>query len=166
LTPADNLAKALGWFSIALGVMELVAPGRVAQAVGLDGKQTLVRAYGAREVLAGMQTLSVDKPAGLAGRVIGDLIDIATLMPALAASNPKRGHAVLALGAVAVVTALDCVAYASVATTHSRNRGETRDYSDRTGFPRGAEASRGLAKASPPNVSAQHRTTGQNRVDA
>jgi len=147
LTGADSVAKALGWFSMALGVVELVAPGRIAQAIGLDGKRTLVRTYGARELLAGVQTLSVDKPAGLASRVIGDLIDIATLMPALSASNPKRGNAVLALGAVAAITALDCMAYASISTTHSRNRAETRDYRDRSGFPRGIEASRGMSRA-------------------
>jgi hypothetical protein len=147
LTGADSVAKALGWFSIALGVAELVAPGRIAQAVGLDGKHALVRSYGARELVAGVQTLSVDKPAGLASRVIGDLIDIATLVPALSSSNPKRGNAVLALGAVAAITILDYMAYASVSTMHARSRGETRDYRDRSGFPRGVESSRGLARA-------------------
>jgi len=146
VTPADTFAKTLGWFSMALGFVELVAPGRITAAVGLEGKQTLIRAYGARELVAGMQTLSVDKPTGLASRVVGDLIDIATLMPALTADNPKRGNAVLALGLVAAITALDCKAYMAVTATHSRNRGETRDYSGRSGFPRGVEASRGLAR--------------------
>jgi hypothetical protein len=145
VTPADTLAKALGWFSMALGLVELVAPGRIAEAVGLEGKQGLIRAYGARELAAGMQTLSVDKPTGLASRVVGDLIDIATLMPALSADNPKRGNAVLALGLVAAITALDCKAYMAATATHSRHRGETRDYGGRSGFPRGIEASRGLA---------------------
>jgi hypothetical protein len=145
VTPPDTLAKALGWFSMALGLVELAAPGRIAEAVGLEGRQGLIRAYGARELVAGMQTLSVDKPTGLASRVVGDLIDIATLMPALSRDNPKRGNAVLALGLVAAITALDCKAYMAVTATHSRHRGETRDYSGRSGFPRGVEASRGLA---------------------
>jgi hypothetical protein len=146
VTPADTFAKGLGWFSIALGLIELVAPGRITEAVGLEGKQGLIRAYGARELMAGMQTLSVDKPAGLASRVVGDMIDIATLVPALSADNPKRGNAVLALGLVAAITALDCKAYMAVTATHSRHRGEMRDYSGRSGFPRGIEASRGLAR--------------------
>jgi hypothetical protein len=146
LTPADNLARFLGWFSLALGVTELVAPGKITQALGLEGKEGLVRAYGAREMASGIQTLSMDKHVGLAGRIVGDLIDIATLMPALSSRNPARGNAVLALGAVAAITALDCIAYSSVMQTHSRNRGQVRDYSSRSGFPRGVPASRGLAR--------------------
>ncbi len=146
VTPADTFAKALGWFSIALGLVELVAPGRITEAVGLEGRQGLIRGYGARELVAGMQTLSVDKSTGLASRVIGDLIDIATLVPALSTQNPKRGNAVLALGLVAAITALDSKAYLAVRATHRRDHGETRDYSSRSGFPRGVDASRGLAR--------------------
>jgi hypothetical protein len=153
LTPADNLARFLGWFSLALGVVELVAPGKITQSVGLSGKEGLVRAYGAREMVAGVQTLSMDKHIGLASRVVGDLIDIATLMPALSSRNPARGNAMIALGAVAAITALDCVAYSAVAQTHSRNRGQTRDYSDRSGFPKGIEAARGSARQPPLRIS-------------
>jgi len=150
LTPADNLARGLGWFSLALGIAELIAPRQVAQAAGLKGKQALLRAYGAREMLAGVQTLSIDKPAGLASRILGDLVDIATLLPALSPTNPKRGNAALALGVVAAITVIDCMAFKAATTTHSRNRGQTRDYSERSGFPRGIDASRGAARHTAP----------------
>lgn len=146
LTAPDRLARGLGWFSLALGAVELMAPGRITRTLGLEGKEALVRAYGAREVAAGVPTLSMDSPVGLASRIAGDIIDIATLLPALGRDNPKRGNALLALMAVGTVTALDCIAFSGVSRVHSRDRGRTLDYSDRSGLPRGVAASRGLAR--------------------
>jgi hypothetical protein len=146
LTASDQIARGLGWFSLALGVVELMAPGTLTRALGLQGKETLVRAYGAREMMAGISTLSMDKPVGLASRIAGDLVDIATLLPALNRHNPKRGNAILALIAVGAVTVVDCIAFAGTANDRSRNRGQVRDYSHRSGLPRGVEASRGLAR--------------------
>lgn len=157
LTAADRLARALGWFSFALGFAELAAPGRITRALGLEGKERLVRAYGVREIAAGIPTLSYDKHVGLLSRVVGDGIDIATLAPALRADNPKRKNAMLALGAVGAVTVLDIVATAGVLSRHRRSGGH-RDYSDRSGFPRGNQASRGLARKdfeTPPDMRAE-----------
>ena len=53
LTGADRAARALGWFSIGLGMAELVAPGRLARMLGLDGKDGLIRSFGARELASG-----------------------------------------------------------------------------------------------------------------
>jgi hypothetical protein len=83
---------------------------------------------------------------GPSARIAGDIIDIATLLPALGRHNPQRGNALLALVAVGTVTALDCIAFTGVSRVHSRNRGRTLDYSDRSGLPRGVAASRGLAR--------------------
>ena len=145
LTGVDRLARALGWFSFALGAAELAAPRRITSALGLEGRERLVRAYGAREIAAGIPTLSYDKHIGLISRIVGDVVDIATLAPALRAANPKRKNAVFAMGAVGVVTLLDIAAAAGVLSRHRRS-GEPRDYSDRSGLPRGNEASRGLAR--------------------
>lgn len=106
LDPAA-LARALGWFSIGLGVLELVAARRVGRAVGLGRRAGLVRAYGAREIATGIGLLSAAKPAPwLWGRVAGDALDLATL-GAAAAAGPRRGRALLASAAVAGVTAVD-----------------------------------------------------------
>ena len=145
LTGGDQLARALGWFSVALGVMELVAPGRVARAAGLEGKEGLVRAYGARELMAAVPTLSMDKKAGLGARIAGDLIDIVTLLPALSTRNPGRANAMQALMFVSAITVLDVMAYGAVSGTHDRGRGPVRDYADRVGFPKGIEAAKGAA---------------------
>jgi len=147
LTAADRIARGLGWFSLVLGTVELAAPGTLARMLGLQGKEALLRAYGAREVMAGIPTLSMDKRVGLASRLAGDVIDIATLLPALGRGNPKRGNALLALAVVGAVTTLDCIALSG--TANDRSRGRVRDYSDRSGLPRGVSASRGLARRAP-----------------
>ena len=146
LTGADRLGRALGWFSIGLGITELVAPGRLARTLGLDDKVGLIRAYGARELAAAVPTLSVDKQIGLAARIGGDLLDLGTLATALRRDNPKRQNAAIATALVAGITLLDIAAYAGVKVGHRRGPGSERDYSDRSGLPRGPQASRGLAR--------------------
>jgi hypothetical protein len=146
LSSADRLARALGWFSIGLGITELVAPGRIARTLGLEDKEGLIRAYGARELASAIPTLSIDKPIGLAARIGGDALDLGTLATALHRDNPKRRNAAIATALVAGITLLDLLAYTGVKAAHRREPGSDRDYSDRSGWPRGAAASRGLAR--------------------
>ena len=161
LAAADRLARALGWFSVGLGLAELVAPGRIARKLGLDGKQGLIRASGAREVASAVPTLSVDKPVGLAARIAGDAMDLGTLAGALSKDNPKRRNAAIAVAMVAGITLLDIAAYVAVKAAHRRDPNSAdRDYSDRAGFPRGAEASRGLAREDF-EIPADYRAEGQ-----
>ena len=146
MTGADRLARALGWFSIGLGVAELVAPGRIARTLGLDDKQGLIRAYGARELASAVPTLSIDKPIGLASRIAGDALDLGTLATGLKRDNPRRRNAAIATALVAGITLLDLTAFFSVKAAHKRKPTGGRDYSDRSGLPRGPKASRGLAR--------------------
>jgi hypothetical protein len=158
LTGPDRLARALGWFSVGLGVTELVAPGRLARMLGLEDKQGLIRAYGAREIASAIPTLSVDKPVGLASRIAGDALDLGTLATALRPDNPKRNNAAVATALVVGITLLDLFAYAGVKAVHRREPGSERDYSDRSGLPRGSQASRGLARRdfeTPPDYRAE-----------
>src|SRR4051794_31635707 len=88
---AYQLAQGLGWFSIALGVAELVAPRSLARALGMEGNESLLQAYGAREIGTGIAILSSRRPAPwLWGRVAGDALDIATLACGMTSDNPKR----------------------------------------------------------------------------
>lgn len=158
LTGADRLARVLGWVSYGLGIAELVAPNTLARALGLDDRAGLLRLYGAREIAGGMATLSVDKSVGLAARLAGDALDLATLSVALGRDNPKRDNAMLATAVVGLITLLDIAAYTAVKSTHSRSRGRRGDYSGRSGLPRGAAASRGLARKdfrTPPDYQAE-----------
>jgi hypothetical protein len=143
---ADRLAKALGWYSIGLGIAELIAPERFTRALGMEGKEGLVRAYGVRELGHGIVSLSPDKHVGLWSRVAGDGLDIATLMTAMRHDNPKRDNVGIALAAVLGVTLLDIIGAQGVTARHSRSRGRPRSYRNRTGFPQGVRAARGAAK--------------------
>lgn len=156
LGTSDQLAKALGWFSLGLGLTELLAPGHITRALGMEGKEGVVRAFGAREIGHGLLTLSPDKQVGLWSRVAGDGLDIATLMGGLRDDNPKRDNVVIALAMVLGVTVLDLIGAQSTTVRHSRNRGERRLYRDRTGFPRGVQAARGAARdfKTPPDMRA------------
>jgi hypothetical protein len=156
LGTSDRLAKALGWFSLGLGLTELLAPGRITRALGMEGKEGVVRAFGAREIGHGLLTLSPDKQVGLWSRVAGDGLDIATLMGGLRDDNPKRDNVAIALAMVLGVTLLDVIGAQSTTVRHSRNRGERRLYRDRSGFPRGVQAARGAARdfTTPPDMRA------------
>jgi hypothetical protein len=92
LGAADRLGRALGWFSIGLGVTELLAPRLITRALGMQGSEGLVRAYGAREIGSGLLSLSLEKGAGLWSRVAGDGLDIATLLNAYRPNNPRRDN--------------------------------------------------------------------------
>lgn len=146
LGASDQLAKALGWFSLGLGLAELLAPGQITRALGMRGKEGIVRAFGVREIGHGLLTLSLDKQVGLWSRVAGDGLDVATLMGGLRDDNPKRDNVALALAMVLGVTLLDVIGAQSTTVRHSRHRGERRLYRDRSGFPRGVQAARGAAR--------------------
>lgn len=146
---ADRLARGLGWFSIGLGLAELITPRSITRALGMEGQEPLLRAYGLREILSGMLSLSTEKQAGLWSRVVGDGVDVATLLGALRDDNPKRGNVALALAMVLGITVLDVIGAQGLAARHGRNRGEQRSYRDRSGFPNGIQAARDSAKRSP-----------------
>jgi hypothetical protein len=142
LAPAARLGRMMGWFGLALGLAQLVAPRRFTRPLGLRGREGLVRACGAREVASGLLSLSIDRRLGLTTRIAGDAMDIATLLGALHRSNPRRDKAALALAGVLAATVLDVAAAAAESRRHARARGFPRDYADRSGFPKGLEAAR------------------------
>jgi len=146
LTATDQLGRLLGWYSIGLGLIELLAPSRVTRALGMEGNEGLVRAYGAREIGSGVFSLSAEKEAGLWSRIAGDGLDIATLVTAFRRSNPKRDNVGLALAMVVGITVLDLAGAQGTTVRHSRQRGNSRQYQDRSGFPHGIEKARGAAR--------------------
>jgi uncharacterized membrane protein len=110
-----KLGKGLGLFSIGLGLVELLAPHKLARFMGVNdhGKTPwILRAFGMREIAAGVMCLA--KPGSSVGpsmRFAGDLLDLATLGIAVpnSCSRPRTFNAI---GMVLGATALD--AYASV----------------------------------------------------
>ena len=146
LGATDRMARALGWFSIALGVTELVAARRFTRFLGMEGNETLIRIFGAREIAQGVVSLSVDKQVGLWSRVAGDGMDVASVLPALRRSNPKRENAGLALAVLAGIGVIDYVVATAVSARHARYSGARRSYADRSGFPKGLEAARNVSR--------------------
>jgi len=108
---AEQLAIGLGWFSIALGVTELVAPRQLARAIGMpDASETTLRSFGAREVGNGIAILmQPNRSAWLWSRVGGDALDLSYLASGLGSDHNDDGRVGMAIAAVLGVTALDVV---------------------------------------------------------
>jgi hypothetical protein len=142
-----GLAHGLGWFSIGLGLAEVLAPRRLAEFVGMENRSDLIVAYGVREIATGVGILTQDDPTPWVwGRVAGDALDLATLAFGLHPDNPQRANVALAIGAVAGVTVLDGIC-AEQLSVERRHRPPPRDYSDRVGMPRPPAEMRGTARA-------------------
>lgn len=100
-------SQALGWFSLALGAAELLAPKKIATALSSEGHEGLIRSFGAREAVAGAGLLT-DQGHGLRvwTRVAGDAMDLTALHFARRRA-PDNKLIWGAIAAVAAVTLLD-----------------------------------------------------------
>jgi uncharacterized membrane protein len=122
-----KIATGLGWFSIGLGVAELIAPNRVARLIGVkptSTSRTLLRAFGARELAAGIGILSNDRPTGWVwSRVAGDVMDLSMLGTAMTRDDTDRTRLNAATAAVIGVTALDIVTGNGLSSQQSARTG-------------------------------------------
>ncbi|MDF1502420.1 SRPBCC family protein [Roseisolibacter sp. H3M3-2] len=117
----EGLARALGWFSIGLGVAQLAAPRRMNRMVGVapDRKSTAtMRAIGVREIAAGVGLLTRPRPAEWAwARVAGDAMDLALVGDAMTSDDSDRPRAATTLAALLGITALDVYCARRLTTT-------------------------------------------------
>src|SRR3954464_1820713 len=100
---AKKLGLGFGLFSIALGALEVAAPGRLARWLGLEGskaaRNTLL-GFGVREIAAGGMLLRGPAVStNMWNRVVGDTMDAAALGLAFRGSSRKGAVA----GALAFV---------------------------------------------------------------
>ena len=103
-----EFAKALGWFSIGLGLAEIAVPRRLSRAVGMRHHPVMLPLFGAREIAAGIGILSrPSRPEWIWARVAGDVLDLAALGYEMANHRRTRNRLVAAMAAVGAVTALD-----------------------------------------------------------
>ena len=143
----DTLARGLGIFSIALGIAEVAAPRALARWLGMRGQARLIQAYGVREIATGIGILaSKDPTPWIWGRVAGDGLDVATLLTGLETENRKRHNVMVALAAVAGVTALDVYCGQALSRSSPTPLPPARDYSNRSGFQRAPQEMRGAAR--------------------
>jgi hypothetical protein len=106
-TPAEPLARAYGWLSIAVGLAERVAPGAVSRSLGLEERRAPVRASGLREILDESSLVQAGRQMALGGRVASDLLDMAEVAPILLARTGARRDAAIALAALGGIALLD-----------------------------------------------------------
>ena len=111
-------ARALGWFSIGLGLSELLMPEKLARAIGFRRNPLWLRVMGAREIAAGIGILAAQRPgAGLLQlRVLGDAIDLGLLASAWGPAGRHRDRLSVATAAVVGVTVLDVLATRQLAS--------------------------------------------------
>jgi len=103
-----KVARGLGWFSIGLGLTEVVAGRQLGRVLGMEDKGWLFRALGVREVATGVAILAMDQPrAGVWARVAGDALDLAVLGSGFTEENPQQENLTVAFATVAGITAVD-----------------------------------------------------------
>jgi uncharacterized membrane protein len=111
----------LGWFSVALGLAEMMAPRDVARAAGINPHPRItsaLRLAGARELAAGIAILShPDRPGPLWARVAGDAADLTMLAVAHRSHGFDAGRGLAATAAVLAITALDVATAQQLAAT-------------------------------------------------
>lgn len=94
---AKRVGLGLGYFSIALGLLEVAAPGRLARFLGLEGNKTArntLFAFGLREIAAGGALLTAPAAStNVWNRVLGDAMDAGALGLAWSKSSRKAAVA-------------------------------------------------------------------------
>jgi uncharacterized membrane protein len=119
----SQLATVLGWFSIGLGVAELLAPRRMSDAAGVRGNAAAVRACGMREIASGAGILSGHRTSNwLWSRVAGDLLDLALLGAGARGSGVRGNRVALTAAMLAGITAVDVMS-SMRQRRHERNNG-------------------------------------------
>jgi hypothetical protein len=144
---SESIARGLGYFSIALGLAQLLAPRVISRGVGLDGRENLMRACGAREIATGVAILTSHDPTPwIWGRIGGDALDLSILGNAMKeADDDDRRSLSLTAVAVAGVAALDVACVYGLTADKRLGAGRRVDYRDRRGYPRNPAAMRGAA---------------------
>jgi hypothetical protein len=116
---AKRLAVGLGYFSVGLGLLELLGTRKLERWFGVENAK-LIRAYGVREIATGVQILMGSRLAPLLwGRVAGDVLDLGTLGVAARDEDANRRNLAIAGGAVLGVMLLDILDGMALSKTRS-----------------------------------------------
>ncbi|QIJ76966.1 cyclase dehydrase [Methylobacterium sp. NI91] len=151
-----ELAQGLGWFSIGLGLTEVAFGSAIARWLGMPRAAPVIQTYGVRELIQGAGILgSRDPTPWISARVAGDALDIATTLPGLEGNNPRKDNVLIALMALAGVTAIDVICARNLSEAPLTPSQKVRqDYRRRSGFRRPVKAMRGAARdfKPPPDI--------------
>lgn len=124
----EELARGLGWFSIGLGLAEVLAPRGIAKISGVRGKHTgFIRLLGMREIAHGVAIFMQGKRPATAvwARVAGDALDLACLGAAFASPDSNKGRVAFAAANVLAVSALDVICAQQLSSNDSTTTGGT-----------------------------------------
>jgi len=104
----EKIARGIGWFSVGIGIAQIVAPRLVTRLVGLPLPPALTIACGVRELVCGIGILTQEQPRPwVQARVVGDALDLTAFGAALLLPGADRSRLAVSTAAVASVAALD-----------------------------------------------------------
>lgn len=108
---ATRLSNALGWFSIALGLVSTLSPRSTARLIGVTDEPTTcttLQLVGVRELISGIGILSnPEAPGWVWSRVAGDVMDLALLATAFSSDRADPNRLTATTAAVAGITFID-----------------------------------------------------------
>ncbi|HEX8451970.1 MAG TPA: hypothetical protein VF647_07735 [Longimicrobium sp.] len=107
MEPRNGVENVVGWVSIGAGMGLVLAPERVGRALGMEDWSELIRAYGFRQVVAGMGILALRPGPWVWSRLTGDVLDLLTLATRTGPDNPRRRRVTTAMAAVSGIALLD-----------------------------------------------------------
>ena len=143
---ADTLARSLGWFSLGLGALELFGAKSLCRWMGTEQHETLIRAYGAREIATGIGVLTSRDPtptylgARRRGRARSRSCGRHGREP-----GRNRPHRICRCGGGGRYL-LDVMCAESLSAQGQDEDYHQWDYSDRSGLPRPPQHMRGAAR--------------------
>lgn len=124
----DQVARALIWASMGLGMMEIIMPRRIQKLVGVrrGNYSGLIRAAGIREMMHAFLIFIQARPlTGVWSRVAGDALDLGLLGAAFTTPRVKQNRLSIATASILGITALDVL----TALQLNRKRAEAKGYS-------------------------------------
>jgi len=104
----EQVARGLAWFSIGIGVAQILAPRTVSWLTGVSVPPVLMIACGVRELACGIGILTQDEAAPwIRARIWGDAVDLAALTCGALVPGADRKRIAINIAAVAGLSALD-----------------------------------------------------------
>ena len=151
---AHSMARGLGWFSIGLGLAEVLAPRALTRGLGMEGHEQIVRAYGVREIATGLGFCLRTIRAVDMGTCGGRCARYRHARNWIAAGQSEKGECRTCSGRRCRRHGAGCRLWsftrASLTCTSFesklRRRRPAIDYHRRTGFPKAPEQMRGAAR--------------------
>jgi hypothetical protein len=104
---AQRLARTLGWGSLGIGLMAVVVPAPLTNALGMGDRPRLARLLAARDLVIGTGLLrSQNTAAWCRARGIADALDVALIFVGAASGAFRRDRASIGIASGAASSAL------------------------------------------------------------